>query len=163
MSRRWVTLLVFAVVLGAASADAQVQQFRQYAAKFVCGKASEAEDKAFLAAPGVYYTAINVHNPLRLLSVKFKKKFALGQPAEQPGKISTFFDAELKADYTMQIDCGDIYKHMGIPPGTFMEGFAVLELTPTTRELDVVTVITASPGTGVSTLHTERVPSRITQ
>jgi hypothetical protein len=44
-----------------------------------------------------------------------------------------------------------------------MEGFAVLELTPTQRELDVVTVITASPGSGVSTLHTERVPSRITQ
>jgi hypothetical protein len=44
-----------------------------------------------------------------------------------------------------------------------MEGFAVLEITPTQRELDVVTVITASPGAGVSTLHTERVPGRITQ
>jgi hypothetical protein len=54
MLTRWVTLLVFVVAFGAASADAQVQQFRQYAAKFVCGKASDAEGAAFLAAPGLY-------------------------------------------------------------------------------------------------------------
>src|SRR4029077_4680541 len=108
--------------------DAQVLQVRQYAAKFVCGKASDAETAAFLAAPGSYFTAINVHNPLRKAGVKFQKKFALGQPAEQPGKVSKFFEAGLGADETMQIDCGDIYKHMGIAAGTFIEGFAVLEL-----------------------------------
>jgi hypothetical protein len=168
MSKRWVTLLLFTLVFGVASADAQVQQvqqFRQYAAKFVCGRPTDVEAAAF--APGFYYTTINVHNPLRGASVSFKKKFALAhKSAEQPGTVSPFFDASLKEDQTMHIDCRDIWKHMGVNLGTFMEGFAVLELTPTTRELDVVTVITAGPAGapgGVTTLHTERVPSRITQ
>jgi hypothetical protein len=159
---RFVTLLAV-VVLGAASAEAQTQ-VRQYAAKFVCGKASDVEGALYLAALGTYYTAINVHNPLRTLGVKFQKKFAPGQPGEKPGKVTVFFPTGLGADETMQIDCGDIYKHTGISPGTFLEGFAVLEITPVQRELDVVSVITAAPpGGGVSTLHTERVPSRLTQ
>jgi histidinol dehydrogenase len=46
--------------------------------------------------------------------------------------------------------------------GTFIEGFVVLESRE--RELDVVGVYTAA-GTsgGVSTLHMERVPGRLTQ
>ena len=52
--------------------------------------------------------------------------------------------------------------HLGITPGTFIDGFAVLQL-PATRELDVVGVYTASPGTGVSTIHMERVAGRLTQ
>ena len=58
----------------------------QYAAKFVCGKSDGDE-----LAPGVYFTAINVHNPTER-DVTFRKKFAvpgrdrrLGFPAWHPG------------------------------------------------------------------------------
>ncbi len=62
----------------------------------------------------------------------------------------------------MRVDCGSIYKHLGITPGTFIDGFAVLQV-PTTIELDVVGVYTVSPGSGVSRIHTERVAGRLTQ
>ena len=49
-------------------------------------------------------------------------------------------------------------------PGPFIEGFVVLQIQPTSRELNVVGVYTAAPPNGgVSTLHMERVPGRITQ
>ena len=164
MLRRLVTLLVFMVALGAASAGAQTPQVRQYAAKFVCGKALDQETALFLAAPGLYFTVINVHNPALTTPVRFRKKFTVGLPDEKAGKISEFIPASLRADETMQIDCGNIYKHMGVAPGTFLEGFVVLQIQPTRQELDVVSVYTAAPpGGGVSTLHTERVAGRITQ
>jgi hypothetical protein len=138
--------------------SAQTQQI-QYAAKFICGKATTPQTSAFLAAPGIYYTAINVHNPRLQTVLTFQKKFALGLPNERAGQISPWFTATLKADETMQIDCGDIYNKMGIPPGTFIEGFAVIQPP---SELDVVGVYSADPGTGVSTLTLDRVPARQT-
>ena len=152
-----VTTLAAATLI-AATAVAQTTQ-RQYAAKFICGKASDPQVAAFLAAPGTYYTAINVHNPRLQTTITFVKKFALGLPNERVGPISPFFVTTLKADETLQIDCGDIYGHLGIPPGTFIEGFAVLQ-PPT--DLDVVAVYSAEAGAGVTTFHTERVPVRLT-
>lgn len=164
MPARIIVLAVLTVLgLGATTADAQVKQVRQYAAKFICGKASDEQEKLFLAAPGLYYTAINVHNPSLTLTVKFVKKFTVGLPSQKVGRISRFVDAALKADETMQIDCVDIYRHLDVSPGTFIEGFAVLQITPVQRELDVVGVYTAAGGAGVSTLHMERVPGRLTQ
>ena len=122
------------VMLGAVSAEGQTLQVRQYAAKFVCGKASDQEMAQFLAAPGTYFTVINVHNPALSAALRFRKKFTVGLPEEKAGKVSEFFTASLNADETMQIDCGDIYKHMGIAPGTFVEGFVVLQVQPTQRD-----------------------------
>src|SRR5205809_5548289 len=116
--RARIVTTVAAAALCAGLAHAQVQT-RQYAAKFICGKASDEQVKAFLAAPGIYYTAINVHNPRLQRPIRYQKKFALGEPSEKPGKVSEFFRGELKADETMQIDCVDIYRHVGIAPGTF--------------------------------------------
>jgi hypothetical protein len=144
----------------AAVAVAQTQTTRQYAAKFICGKASDEQVKAFLAAPGIYYTAINVHNPRLKFTITYQKKFALGQRSEQAGKISEWFRGRLKADETMQIDCVDIYRHIGVDPGTFIEGFAVIQPS---LDLDVVGVYTAEAGNGVSAMHMERVPLRRTQ
>ena len=164
MRTRIIILTVLAVVvLGTVAAHAQVPQVRQYAAKFICGKASDEQEKLFLAAPGQYYTVINVHNPALTAALKFQKKFTVGLPGEKVGQISKFFAVALKADETMQIDCGDIYGHLAIAPGTFIEGFAVLQVTPVQRELDVVGVYTAAGGAGVSTLHMERVAGRVTQ
>jgi hypothetical protein len=156
--RTRIVITLFIATLFAAVAGAQ-SQTRQYSAKFICGKASDEQVKAFLAAPGVYYTAINVHNPRLQTPIGYQKKFALGQPNEKPGEISKWFSGELKADQVMQIDCGDIYKHLGVVPGTFLEGFAVIQPK---LELDVVGVYTAEGGNGVSTLHMERVPLRLT-
>ena len=128
----------------------------QYTAKFVCGKS-----KGELAAPGEYFTIINVHNPATDPSkgtVKFLKKFALGERDEHVGKVSPYCQTSLKADEVMGIDCPNIYEHLGISPGTFIEGFAVIQ-TQTDKELDIVSVFTAGHDQ-VEAFHTERVPFR---
>lgn len=126
----------------------------QYAATFLCGKTDGVE-----LAPGVYFTAINVHNPAER-AVRFRKKFALsGREPEEPGPVSDFFPARLAADATLEIDCPDIRAHAPAPEELeFLKGFVVLE---SDVELDVVAVYTAAGGDGqVETLHTERVPPR---
>lgn len=156
-------IVVILGVLAAIAVNASAQhQVRQYAVKFVCGKASDEQVKLFNFAPGQYFTTINVHNPALSAAVKFQKKFALAEPGEKPGKIFGWFTAELKADEAMQIDCGNIYRHLGLGPGNFIEGFAVIQIAPP-RELDVVGVYTAAGNAGVSTIHMERVAGRITQ
>jgi hypothetical protein len=160
MRARIVTILV--VLAAATAAQAQVPQVRQYAAKFVCGKASDEQWKLFNFAPGEYFTTINVHNPMLRTAVEFQKKFALADPGERPGRISNWFRAVLKPDQAMQIDCRNIYEHLGIQPGTFIDGFAVIQLS-TAQQLDVVGVYTAAGNAGVSTMHMERVAGRITQ
>jgi hypothetical protein len=154
-------ILTILVVLAAATAvHAQVLQVRQYAAKFVCGTSN---GKPFNVAPGTYLTTINVHNPARTGGIEFRKKFALAEMDEKAGKISQWFGGALLADQAMQIDCRNIYAHLGIPVGTFIDGFAVIELS-SNRELDVVGVYTAGPtGGAVSTMHMERVAGRLTQ
>jgi hypothetical protein len=161
MPKRFIVVLV--LMSFAAVAHAQVPQVRQYAAKFVCGNATKGQVAAFDFAFGSYYTTINVHNPALTGVVEARKKFALAEPNEQPGKISEWFPVVLKPDQAMQIDCGSIYKHLGIAPGTFIDGFAVIQFGNVKQELDVVGVYTASLGSGVSTMDIERVPGRITQ
>jgi hypothetical protein len=159
-TRLVITTLLTVSILGVATAHAQAPGVRQYAAKFVCGRAGGSETAAFLAAPGSYFTVINVHNPALSATVEFRKKFTVGLPSERAGKVSDFFAATLKADETMQIECRNIYGHLGVGVGTFIEGFVVLLIKE--AELDVVGVYTAGPGgAGVSTLHMERVPARL--
>ncbi|MEA2327628.1 MAG: hypothetical protein QOE68_2587 [Thermoanaerobaculia bacterium] len=155
-------VFILAALALATAAHAQVPQVRQYAAKFVCGKASDEQMKLFNFAPGEYFTTINVHNPALAMTVRFQKKFALADPAEQGGRISDWFRTGLKPDQALQIDCRNIYDHLDIKPGTFIEGFAVIQL-PTRQQLDVVGVYTAAGNGGVSAMHMERVAGRITQ
>jgi len=121
-----------------------------YAAKFVCGS----EEK--LVSPGRYYTNINVHNPSPFNKAVYIKRFAIALPDERPGKISAFFVGSLGPDEAMTIDCDNIYKHTQVPPGTFLEGFALIYALV---ELDVVPVYTAGHSE-VETFHTDRVPPR---
>ncbi|MGH7342039.1 MAG: hypothetical protein ACREKH_16230 [Candidatus Rokuibacteriota bacterium] len=161
-TRLVIAFLTVVSVLGAVTGQTEAQGFRQYAAKFVCGRTTGTESAAFIAAPGSYFTVINVHNPALSAAIEFRKKFAVGLPAEKAGRVSEFFPASLKADEAMLIECRDIYSHLKVPVGTFLEGWVVL-VSPE-RELDVVGVYTAAPaGGGVSTLHMERVPVRLTQ
>lgn len=155
-------MLLFAVLVGAtAFAQTPPLPMNQYAAKFICGKALPSPTLAnTVAAPGTYYTAINVHNPQRDRPTTVYKKFAIGLPSETAGKVSQYFSMSLGADMTMQIDCTNIDRHTGTSVGTFLEGFAVIE---SDKPLDVVAVYTTGAGTPsqVSSIHTERVQPRI--
>jgi hypothetical protein len=123
----------------------------QYAVKFVCGK-SDGE----VLAPGVYYTAINVHNPT-YQDIAFRKKVAIALPGEKAGHVSKFFDAKLGPDEALEIDCPDIRRHAETD-ADFLKGFVVIE---SDVELDIVAVYTAAGATGqVETFHTERVAPR---
>src|SRR5215213_7373031 len=129
----------------------------QYAAKLICGKSD-----GKVLAPGVYFTAINVHNPTDT-TVGFRVKIAVALPGLQPGPISLFRDAKLGPDAALEIDCPDIFNPEifefpePIRPG-FWKGFVVIE---SKVELDVVAVYTAAgKEKQVETLHTERVPAR---
>ena len=123
----------------------------QYAAKFVCGKSDGA-----IVVPGLYRTAINVHNPT-YAAIAFRIKIAVALPGLKPGPVSGFFDAKLGPDEALEIDCPDIMKRAATK-AEFLKGFVVIE---SAVELDVVAVYTAAGSTGqVETLHTERVPAR---
>lgn len=120
----------------------------EYAVKFVCGS-----PVVPVVAPGEYFTAINVHNPAER-PVSFRKKVAIALPGEKAGRVSKFFEAQLKGDEAFEIDCQDILKHADAQG--FLKGFVVLE---TPSELDVVAVYTAGHPQ-VETLDIERVPPR---
>jgi hypothetical protein len=123
----------------------------QYAVKFICGKAA-----GDVVAPGQYFTAINVHNPADQ-AISFSKKFAIALPSERPGPVSQVFDARLRPDQALEIDCPDIVQLSPLR-GDFLKGFVILE-SPV--ELDVVAVYTAvGPSGRVETLELERVPGR---
>lgn len=133
------------------------QEIFQYAAKLICGKSD-----GKILAPGIYFTAVNVHNPT-YTTVSFRLKVAVALPGLQPGPVSEFRDAKLGPDEALEIDCPDVFnpeifrfpeqKRRG-----FMKGFVVIE---SGVELDVVAVYTAAGSQKqVETLHTERVPAR---
>ena len=126
----------------------------EYAVKFICGR-SDGE----ILAPGVYYTAINVHNPTNT-AISFRKKFAVAWPSERPGPKTDFIGTELGPDLALEIDCPDIVRHLRAAhiDGPFFKGFAVIQ---SKVELDVVAVYTAAGANGqVATMHLERVPTR---
>ncbi|HHS83845.1 MAG TPA: hypothetical protein ENK38_02835 [Gammaproteobacteria bacterium] len=128
----------------------------QYAVKFVCG-----ESKGDVVAPGVYWTAINVHNPT-YSKIGFRKKIAIALPGEKPGCVTDFSVCRLGPDEALEIDCKDIFRHVKEAQckikGRFLKGFVVIE---SDVELDVVAVYTAAGrDKQVETFHTERVSPR---
>src|SRR5437870_4909381 len=80
----------------------------EYAVKFVCGVAGNSASSSGIVAPGQYSTAINVHNPSFTQPVRFQWKIAIAPPGVRGGPISRFFDAVLKPDQALEIDCPDI-------------------------------------------------------
>jgi hypothetical protein len=144
--------ILLVLMLGSAPAVAGAQDSLafEYAVKFVCGTP---ETRA--VAPGVYFTAINVHNP-GADSVTWRKKVASTLPREQPGPISLFSANTLTPDQALEIDCSDIFRHARLI--RFAKGFVVIQ---SPDPLDVVAVYTAAGSTRqVETLALERVPAR---
>lgn len=139
-------------LISAPFVSASGQGLAQYAVKIVCG----APDHPAVAT-GYYYTAINVHNPSLRGGAKLRWKIALTLPAVNPGPVTPFFDAELKPDQALEIECSDITRRA--PRMRFHKGFVVIQ---SETELDVVGVYTAAPSLDgrVVALEIERVPVR---
>lgn len=150
MNRRLSACVLLSICSMAGQLSAQDFAF-EYAVKIICGT----PDRPALAT-GMYYTAINVHNPGNE-PVRFRQKFATTLPNEEPGPISGFSPAGLKPDQALEIDCRDIARRS--QQRGFIKGFAVLQ---SPRELDVVAVYTAAGSSRqtVVDLETERVPAR---
>jgi hypothetical protein len=143
------TFILAALSVLAARASAQDAPAFEYAVKFVCGKSA-----GRVVAPGIYFTAINVHNPTGAVVV-FKRKVATALPGEG-GQVTPFAEARLKPDQALEIDCPEILRQAGNQD--FLKGFTVIV---STVELDVVAVYTAAGATGrVETMHVERFPAR---
>jgi len=123
----------------------------QYAAKVICGP-----PPGDILAPGMYRTAINVHNPLEK-DVAARWKVAVAVPGDKPGPISQFLPIRLAGDGAVEIDCAQVLKVARLHT-RFLKGFVVIE---SKTELDVVGVYTAAGVTKmVESLDVERVPAR---
>ena len=157
-SRNVLSILAVSAWLLVPSARAAPQEERvvatpavfQYAVKFVCGKS-----ETVMVARGLYFTAINVHNPA-MKGIEFRKKFAIALPGQKAGKVSKWFPAKLGPDEAFDIECREIFERSGA--SGFATGFAVIE---SRTELDVVAVYTAAGSTGgVETMDIETVKGR---
>ena len=152
--------LMIAAALASSITASQAASTRQptneYAVKFVCGRMEASEKPNGPVVPGVYATAVNVHNPGG--RIRIDRKVALAPPLI-PGEISDYRSATLDYDQAVEFGCGEILAQLKEPPKEFVTGFLVIH-SPT--QLDVVSVYTAGSlsGTEVATLHTERVSPR---
>ena len=124
----------------------------QYAAKFLCTANIPGTSQTTTALlPGVYQTAVNIHNPNRQ-TVTLRKKLAVAS-----GEVSGFFEQKLEPDAASRVDCNDI-SSFGIHLIHGLEGFLVIE---STLSLDVVAVYTAGKkGAEVESIDVEYVPER---
>lgn len=131
-----------------------------YAVKFLCGSFAPKPTTPPAEGPvkpGNYLTAINVHNPNHT-PVSFRKKAVLLYRADKPPKPEEpmppgkLFEASLREDWGLEIDCYDIrnvlLKGVAPPAPTFIKGWVVIELGPNTAQtqappLDVTAVYTS--------------------
>jgi hypothetical protein len=112
----------------------------QYAAKFICGKQQNAAGISGPVVPGIYMTAINIHNP-QIANVTLKKKVVLALSEDViPRPPSQKLSYRIQPDYAFEIDCQDIAKIGGISL-PFFKGFVVIE---SPKQLDVVGVYTSA-------------------
>jgi hypothetical protein len=133
----------------------------QYAVKVVCGEVFASQDNVPTpVAPGRYWTAINIHNPNKCQTARFRWKVAVA--GVEPGIVSMYQRTPpLEPDRALEIDCPQIIR-AATPPQQqaprFVKGYVVIE---SDVELDVVAVYTSSPGAcGPLSFHMERVQSR---
>jgi hypothetical protein len=140
-------LTIALFLLCSVSAFAQTQY--RGAVKFVCGKADSKSTAAFAYSAGSYTTTINVGN-LNSIDVSGTKRFSIALLNETPGKIAGPVNWTLKPYTSMQIDCGNIWKHTGVIPGTFIEGFVFLIGAPSRFDVTAVYTVRDAGGDVVS-------------
>ena len=143
-------LLGTAAVAAQAAQSIDVEQYAgktsgnvlYYAAKFVCGKLPTATHPGLV--PGLYQTAVNIHNP-NTTAVRFSKKAVIANTEAAPhGRISKFVTDILKPDEALEVDCATIGRLLDIADVN-EKGFVVIQTTPG-KPLDVVAVYTADGG-----------------
>lgn len=123
-----------------------------YAVKFICTANIPGTSQTSPAVlPGVYQTAVNIHNP-QFIKVKLRKKIASGLG------ISKYFESIIGPDAVQHVNCAQI-NDFGIRLIHGFEGFLVIE---STHSLDVVAVYTAGPsGKQVASIDVEQIKERI--
>jgi hypothetical protein len=156
MSTRQILAAMILVLATALSVFGQERiQFAEYSAKFMCGVVKE--EGAAPVRPGLYDTAINIHNPQIIPSTTFFKKVVLApREGEKPVPPSRFRRDVLRPDFAEHVDCKIIRAMLGPQGGApFVEGFVVLIAVPekrgTATDLDVVGVYTVSGPQGQDT------------
>lgn len=135
-----------------APADLTASRFPyQYAAKFICmADIPGTSQQSAGLLPGLYQTAVNIHNPGKT-TARIRMKLATG------GVISPWKGAGLKYDEVMQVNCDQI-QNFGV---TFIHGFEGFLVIESTVSLDVVAVYTAAAVRGqVSSIDVEAVRER---
>ncbi|MFZ5449082.1 MAG: hypothetical protein ACOZFS_10655 [Thermodesulfobacteriota bacterium] len=111
----------------------------QYAAKLLCTANIPGTSQTTPSVlPGVYKTAVNIHNP-NDQTVRWRRK--ISQP--ELG-FSKFIEDQLKPDETARVTCDQIQSDFG-PFIHGVEGFLVIE---STQSLDVIGVYTAGKNGG---------------
>lgn len=148
MIKRMLPLAVAGPLLLLAHSAASQEQFQNpsqarltYAVKFVCAKANEDLEQGLV--PGVYGTAINVHNPFIQRPVVYFKKFVRGFVNQEQGPPTDFERKEVKPNHALEVECVEILRRLGGPDTA--TGFVVFL---TRRPLDITAVYTAGPVNG---------------
>ena len=123
----------------------------QYAVKFICTlhipNTSQTSDGLI---PGVYKTAVNIHNPNEKLA-KIRKKIA------NLGHISEFKNSSIKPDGVERFVCENLQDF----ENTFIHGFEGFLVIESNLSLDVTAVYTAgSNGGHVTTMDVEQIKER---
>jgi hypothetical protein len=128
-----------------------------YAVKFVCSEANEDVGTGLL--PGVYATAINVHNPSLEQSAIYFKKFVQGFVKQEQGPPSEFERNEIKPNHAFEVECREILARLPQPNPRTATGFVVFL---TQRPLDITAVYTAGPLSQqeVASIHVEPIAPR---
>jgi hypothetical protein len=124
----------------------------QYAVKFLCTANIPGTSQTTTSVlPGVYQTAVNIHNPNNQ-TVRLREKITLGI-----GQTSAFVEDELKYDELLRMDCDQIVNRFG-PFIHGVEGFLIIE---STHSLDVTAVYTAGKrGAEVESIAVEQIRER---
>jgi len=154
-SRQNLAAMILVPVTASCVAAQERIQFAEYSAKFMCGVVKE--ESAAPVRPGLYDSAINIHNPQIIPSTTFFKKVVLApREGERPIPPSRFRRDVLKPDFAEHVDCKIIRSMLGPQGGaSFVERFGVLIAVPEKRgmptDLDVVGVYTVSNPQGQDT------------
>ena len=124
----------------------------QYAAKVVCTSDIPGTSQTSAAVlPGIYETAVNIHNP-NDDTIKFRKKIAV------QGQITDFMFGELGPDEVTRVTCREMVQDFGVTFIHGVEGYLIIE---STQSLDVTAVYTAGKRGGeVEGIDVEHVPER---
>ena len=137
----------FLLAMPVSQAGAQANDFRarfEYVAQFTCGV--DPPPAVFRVVPGLYATAVNIHNPTSR-AVTFRKNVSLTFPpaAQAGGAVSEYQVDVLEPNQALQVDCQEIPAFFDPPPPTpYIQGYVVIQ---SPQRLNVNATYTAgSPG-----------------